>query len=81
MSKQRAARFLLWGGLAVFLAGVLSCGVGCLGAADSSLNNNPESEQLVGAVGVGMWLTIISILMVMSGAILKAVSGGGEKEN
>ncbi|MDE2844678.1 MAG: hypothetical protein OXN21_15060 [Chloroflexota bacterium] len=74
MNPQRIARFLLWGGLAVFMFSVASCGVGCVGAADYAFNNNEESEELAGAMAIGVLLFIISIVMVFVGAIIKAVA-------
>ena len=77
---QRVARFLLWGGLAMFLMGALSCGVGCFGAVDSTLGDNPESEELAGAAGIGVLLLIVSILMVIVGAVLRAIAGSPHEE-
>ena len=71
---QRVARFLLWGGLAAFLVGTASCGVGCLGAMDSAFNNNPDSESLTGGITFGAAVVAISLLMVIVGAMIKAVS-------
>ena len=71
---QRIARFLLWGGVALFLMSVAACGVGCIGAADSILNNNPESESLEAGIAVGWVMFVISLAMLISGAILKAIA-------
>ena len=71
---QRIARFLLWGGLALFLIAATACGVGCIGAVDSTLNNNPETESLVAGIAVGSWMVFISLALLISGAILKAIA-------
>ena len=66
MSLQRVARFLLWGGLALFIVSIFSCLVGFGEAVESG-----EGEK---AASVGVWMFIVSLLMVLVGAILKAVS-------
>ena len=71
---QRIARFLLWGGLALLLIGATACGVGCIGAIYSTLNNNPYAESLVAFIEVGSWMVFISLSMLISGAILKAIA-------
>ena len=81
ISKQRAARFLLWGGFALFIAGLASCGVGCIGAADSAFNQNPESESIAsGGIGASFHMVVISIVMVFVGSILKAISGKSREQ-
>ena len=78
---QRTARFLLWGGLALFLVGAAACGVGCVGALDSAFNNNPESESLAGGIAAGLWMLVISLAMLISGAILKAVARSSREDS
>ena len=78
---QRIARFLLWGGLALFLIGATACGVGCIGAIDSTLNNNPEAESLVAGIAVGSWMVFISLAMLISGAILKAIARTSQEDS
>ena len=56
------------------LIGATACGVGCIGAIDSTLNNNPEAESLVAGIEVGSWMVFISLSMLISGAILKAIA-------
>ena len=56
------------------LIGATACGVGCIGAIDSTLNNNPETESLVAGIAVGSWMVFISLAMLFSGAILKAIA-------
>ena len=72
---QRAARFLLWGGLAALIGGVASCGVGCLAGLESVLGDNPEAAGVAsGGGGIGILLFVLGIVMLFTGAILKAVS-------
>ena len=71
---QRTARFLLWGGFAVLVMSVASCGVGCV-AGVATLADEPGADNvLAGAAGVSLLLGIVSIIMLFVGAILKALS-------
>ncbi len=75
MSRQRVTRFLLWGGLALFIVGTSACTVGCLGAASSAFLGNPEGESLAtGGIQSGFLMVTISLLMIVVGAILKATA-------
>ena len=47
------------------LIGATACGVGCIGAIDSTLNNNPETESLVAGIAVGSWMVFISLAMLI----------------
>ena len=73
---QRIARFLLWGGLALLLIGATACGVGCIGAIDSTLNNNPETESLVAGIAVGSWMTFSSASQCLSVGLFSRPSRG-----
>ena len=65
MSRRRVTRFLLWGGLALFIVGTSACTVGCLGAASSAFSGNPEGESLAtGGILSGFLMVTISLLMI-----------------
>ena len=74
MNPQRIARFLLWGGLAVLVIGLASCGVGCIGAFASAFGTNPEAEELTGGIGFGTVMLMISVAMIVVGAIIRAIA-------
>ena len=80
---HRVANFLLWGGLALFILGVVSCGVGCVTATVSVVGDNSEGLVAGGGIGViGLVALIACVVMVMAGAVLKAflsIVGGGRR--
>lgn len=82
MVMQRIARFLLWGGLALLILGIGSCGVGCVAGLGAVVEGIEGSEADAAALGdtmagasiFGIIAIVISLAMVLMGAILKAVS-------
>ncbi len=71
---QRLARFLLWGGLAVLIISLTSCGVGCV-AGLGTVAGDPDAEGVMtGAMTTGMVGLVISIPMLLVGSILKAIA-------
>ncbi len=71
---QRTARFLLWGGLAVILIGMTGCGVGCIAGVDAVLGNSESEDFAGGAIAYSVLGLGLGLVMVIIGAILKAVS-------
>ena len=70
-SMQRAARFLIWGALAVFLFGVGSCVYGCGQTIDAAVN-----DSVMNPTGL-IWaflLIALSIAMLIGGAVCKALA-------
>ena len=55
--------------------------VAIIGALDSTLNNDPESESLVAGIGAGFWMVAISLAMLISGAILKAIARSSREDS
>ena len=77
---QRAARFLLWGGLAILIISILSCGAGCVANIGTIAGDQDAENVLIGAVSVSMITGIIGLLMLFTGAILKAVAGSSRED-
>ena len=73
---QRVAGFLLWGGLALFILGVASCGVGCASTVASTVGDGSEGFSLLGRLGLGLSLGALfaSVAMMLAGAVLKALA-------
>ena len=71
---QRAARFLLWFGLALVLISIVSCGAGCVAGVGSVVGDNPEgaAEGAAGAALISMLTGTVGLLMIIVGAILRA---------
>ena len=69
---QRAARFLLWGGLALLVLSMASCGAGCV----ISISSAVEGEEATGGgfLAFGTVSLFASIVMIIIGAVLKAVA-------
>ena len=80
---HRVANFLLWGGLALFILGVVSCGVGCVTATASVAGGSQGGFVAGGGISViGLAALIICVVMGMAGAVLKAflsLLGGGRR--
>ena len=80
---HRVANFLLWGGLALFILGVVSCGVGCVTAAASVAGGSSKGFVTGGSIGVvGLVTLMICVVMALTGAVLKAflsLVGGGRR--
>ena len=80
---HRVANFLLWGGLALFILGVVSCGVGCVTATASVAGGSQGGFVAGGGLGVlGLVALILCVVMAMTGAVLKAflsLVGGGRR--
>ena len=80
---HRLANFLLWGGLALFILGVVSCGVGCVTATASVAGGSQGGCVAGGGMGVlGLVALILCVVMAMTGAVLKAflsLLGGGRR--
>ena len=70
---NRTATALLWGGLALILLSVLSCGAGCALALDSALGNSGEEDTVTACTTAGGWMFLIGMIAAISGAILKAI--------
>ena len=71
---QRLAGFLLWGGLALFILGVASCGVGCASTIAGGLDQESDGLWILGSLGLGLGALAASVAMLLAGAILKAVA-------
>lgn len=80
MNPTRVARICLWGGLAAVLAGILLFGGGCVA---TNYNSDPYTAAPPGAepaVLAGIVFLLIGILMILCGAVIKAL-GLPEKEH
>ena len=69
---QRAARFLLWGGLALLVLGMASCGAGCVLLISSAVEGEEATGE--GFLTFGTVSLYASIGMIIIGAVLKAVA-------
>ena len=61
---RRLSRFLLWGGLAVFLISGVSCGIGSVQWVSGS--------NLLNGLGYGFLLLFLSVAMIIVGAVIRA---------
>ena len=75
---QRAARFFLWFGLALLIFSTASCGVGCLATVGEAVEGG-ESNVGGGIILAGTLALILSVLMLITGALLKAFSGSSRE--
>ena len=70
-------------GLALFILGVVSCGVGCVTATASVAGGSQGGFVAGGGLGVlGLVALILCVVMAMTGAVLKAflsLVGGGRR--
>ena len=69
---QRAARFLLWGGLALLILSMASCGIGCVSIFGSAKEGTDATGG--GPIALGMFSLLISTVMLIVGALLKALA-------
>lgn len=70
---QRAARLLLWVGLAIFIVGVMGCGAGCVGGLGGALEGDTSAAESGGTVAAwSIMLMGLSLFMIIVGALLKA---------
>lgn len=74
---DKAPRILLWGGLALLILSVATCGIGLLGGIASGLEGEAEAAETGGSIaGISLIFFGISILMIIAGAFLKAIGKG-----
>ncbi len=71
---QRAARFLLWGGLALLILSLGSCGAACAASVGTAAGEKTAALALGGAALTSILSLALGLAMVFCGAILKAVS-------
>ena len=77
---QRTARYLLWMGLALIVAGLGACGFGCLGAvagvseAVAGENSDQTMEVVANSAVFSLVSLAVGMAMVIVGAILKALA-------
>ena len=71
---QRIARFLLWGGLALWMGGMATCGFVGMVTVGAKIDDWTRSEELLGAATVGgFWLLVSGVLVLVTGAMLMGV--------
>ena len=75
---QRVARFLLWFGLALLIVSTVSCGVGCLTAVGDAFEGTDGAGADI--TGVSIILLVVSITMIVGGALLKAFAPKSREE-
>ena len=77
LTRKRVTNGLLWGGLAAFLIGMVTCAAGtCAGAAavfDPSATVQ-DAEAAGSAAGVGIWILVIGVLAAITGAAGKMIA-------
>ena len=75
MTSTQITRLALWGGLALFLTGVLSCGAGF---AIEANDHNPYKVSALAkaAFALALFLWAAGIIVAIAGALLKAFKRG-----
>ena len=72
---QRAARFLLWQGFALFMLGMMVVVGSCGASLEDSFSGIPARGGPPSEIGMfGMFMVIVSVLMMVAGSTLKAIA-------
>ena len=76
---QRAARFLLWQGFALFMLGMMVA----VGSCEASLGNAFSETPAEGGppVWLGRTMILVSVLMMVAGATLKAIAPSSTEDD
>ena len=83
LTRKRVTNGLLWGGLALVLIGMLTCGAGCMAGIDAVVDPSQtveDAERAGSAAGAGIWIVVIGVLAAIGGAAGKMIASFRSRE-